>query len=156
MFHSIFQKLFDLINYDLIRWQLMVYYGFNPTIVAFLQSCLTGRNHRVYANDKLSAASLVISEVLQGLLLGPILLLTYTADLFSSATFYHIQLWSSGSCFQGDQRWPPMCCYILQWAWFEAKHRKICYVVFVRFCSFRTMHDWGYPMLINIFWTKKT
>lgn len=91
-----FSKAFDTIDHNLLCAKL-TYYGFDETAVNFFQSYLSDRVQSVIIDGNISERRSITSGVPQGSVLGPILFLIYTADIFQSVTFSRIQCYADDS-----------------------------------------------------------
>lgn len=77
-----FSKAFDTLNHKLLCAKLN-YYGFDDNAVSLFKSYLSNRRQRVVINNDISNDGVISSGVPQGSILGPLLFLIYTADIFS-------------------------------------------------------------------------
>ena len=74
-------KAFDTMNHDLIIAKLGAY-GFQEGAPVFMKSCFTNRQQRVRVNRNFSTWEKIISGVLQGSILCPLLFNIFLNDLF--------------------------------------------------------------------------
>lgn len=88
-----FSKAFDTLDHSLLCAKL-VYFGFDISVVSFFKSYLEGRSQVVVFDDKHSSSRPITSGVPQGSVLGPLLFLIYTADIFTSIKFCNIQCYA--------------------------------------------------------------
>jgi len=73
---------FDCVDHDIFARQLQQSFGICSTALAWLQSFLHGRTQQVCYNSQLSTVVELLFGVPQGSVLGPLLFLLYTAELF--------------------------------------------------------------------------
>jgi len=73
---------FDCVDHDMLARQLQQSFGICGTALARLQSFLLGRTQQVCYNSQLSTVVELLFGVPQGSILGPLLFLLYTAELF--------------------------------------------------------------------------
>lgn len=85
-----YSKAFDVLDHDLLCAKLH-YLGFDELSQTFLGEYLADRTQRVRLNGGLSSAGRIISGVPQGSILGPLLFLIYTFDIFDSVSNSHVQ-----------------------------------------------------------------
>lgn len=85
-----FSKAFDTLDHALLLSKLQ-YYGFDPISINFFESYLGNRRQQVVIDNTYSEIALVTSGVPQGSVLGPILFLIYTADIFNVVKYSEIQ-----------------------------------------------------------------
>lgn len=85
-----FSKAFDSVDHSLLCAKLG-YYGLNNITVSFFQSYLNGRTQSVRTRVGNSSSELVRSGVPQGSILGPLLFLIYTMDIYECVTFTEMQ-----------------------------------------------------------------
>lgn len=91
-----FSKAFDTIDHSLLCAKLR-YYGFDNTSVNFFESYLNNRSQSVVMDNNCSNSCTITSGVPQGSVLGPILFLIYTADIFNSIQFCRIHCYADDS-----------------------------------------------------------
>lgn len=85
-----FSKAFDTLDHTLLCAKL-AYFGFDTISVNFFRSYLTNRRQIVNLEDQYSNTCSITSGVPQGSVLGPILYLLYTADIFDCVNHMKIQ-----------------------------------------------------------------
>lgn len=85
-----YSKAFDTIDHDLMCAKLN-YFGFDLTSIKFFQSYLHQRHQKVVVSNKMSSAALIISGVPQGSILGPLLFIIYTSDVFKNVQYSQLQ-----------------------------------------------------------------
>ena len=72
---------FDTVDHNILLRRLRSTYGFNGAVLKWFQSYLHGRSHYVRRGSSRLASTLLFCGIPQGLVLGPILFILYTADL---------------------------------------------------------------------------
>jgi len=72
--------------HDILLSRLQSRFGLDGAVLAWIQSFLSDRTQRVCFGGCLSAEIALIFRVLQGSVLGPLLFLLYTAELFDIIT----------------------------------------------------------------------
>ena len=72
---------FDSVDHDTLLRRLRETYGLNGVVMNWFASYLSGRLQHVRVSESSSSPSVLLYEVTQGSVLGPILFLLYTADL---------------------------------------------------------------------------
>lgn len=85
-----FSKAFDTLDHCLLCAKLN-YFGFDDRSVQFFNSYLSNRRQRVVIDELSSDSGYVTSGVPQGSILGPLLFLIYTSDIFNVVKFSNIQ-----------------------------------------------------------------
>jgi len=73
---------FDCVDHDILLRRLRQSFGIGGTALAWIESFLRGRTQQVAYAGSLSAAILLLCGVPQSSVLGPLLFLLYTAELF--------------------------------------------------------------------------
>ena len=74
-------RAFDAVNHDLLIAKLGAY-GFQEDLLVFMKSYFTNRQQRVRVNSKFIVWEEIISGVLQGSILDPLLFNIFLNDLF--------------------------------------------------------------------------
>ena len=75
-----FQKAFDTVPHRRLLSKIRTY-GFNETMVDWIENFITGRTQRVRIDGEVSQEELVISGIPQGSVLGPFLFLLFVNDM---------------------------------------------------------------------------
>ena len=75
-----FSKVFDIVSHHKLIYKLQSY-GINGHLLGWIKAFLTNRLQRVQVTNCLSSLINVISDVLQGSVLGPILFIIYINDV---------------------------------------------------------------------------
>lgn len=100
-----FSKAFDTLDQALLCSKLN-YYGLDAISVDFFKSYFRQRSQIVSLDDRRSQVGLVTSGVPQGSILGPLLFLIYTSDIFSTAIYSNISAYADDTqiylSFNGD------------------------------------------------------
>lgn len=91
-----YSKAFDTIDHDLLCAKLQ-YYGFDEISIQFFNSYLKGRYQQVVISERFSKVSPIISGVPQGSILGPLLFIIYTSDIFNHVEFSQLQTYADDS-----------------------------------------------------------
>jgi len=73
---------FDCVDHDILLSRLQSRFGLDGAVLAWIRSFLSDRTQRVCFGGRLSAEIALIFGVPQGCVLGPLLFLLYTAELF--------------------------------------------------------------------------
>ena len=74
---------FDCVDHAILLEKMAHNFGISDNVASWFKSYLTGRSSQVLYNNELSAVDTVLFGVPQGSVLGPILFLMYTADVFA-------------------------------------------------------------------------
>ena len=88
-----YSKAFDVIDHNLMCSKLS-YYGFDEISTCFFNFYLTNRFQAVRTKNGTSQSRAVVSGVPQGSILGPLLFVIYTADIFSVVSNTHLQTYA--------------------------------------------------------------
>lgn len=88
-----FSKAFDKINHEILCAKLK-YYGCNNVVLSFFRSYLFDRYQKVEIDNQSSSLGIISSGVPQGSVLGPLLFLLYTADIFNIVKSVSVQLYA--------------------------------------------------------------
>ena len=79
--HTDRPKAFDCLNHNLIIAKCAAY-GFEYSSLVFIYSFLTGINYRAKVNNSFNTCMDIIAGILQGSILGPLILNIYLNDIF--------------------------------------------------------------------------
>ena len=77
---------FDTIDHDLFLSRLTEWFGIDGVVLQWVRSYLTGRSQLVKVNGVLSTPQLLLYDVPQGSVLGPLIFTMYTTPLSSIIT----------------------------------------------------------------------
>jgi len=77
---------FDCVDYDILLRRLYLKFGICGTALEWMSSFLIGRSQQVYYKERLSVKLQLLFGVPQVSVLGPLLFLLYTAELFDVIT----------------------------------------------------------------------
>lgn len=91
-----YSKAFNVLDHSLLCVKLH-YLGFHAISYPFFLSCLTGRKQHVRINNFLSSAGDIVPGVPQGPILGPLLFLFNTFDIFNSVQNSRVQAYADGT-----------------------------------------------------------
>jgi len=89
--HSSFSKAFDIISHPKLFTRLRSY-GVHGTVLSWLQSFLCGHTHRTRIDGIVSDIAQLISGVVQGSGIGPIMFLAYINELIYILEGFDIKL----------------------------------------------------------------
>ena len=92
------KKAFDAVPHDDLICKLRRF-GLEETSLAWMASYLTNRSQAVCVGDELSSPMPVLSGVLQGSILGPVLFTLYINDLPSFIQFSNIMMYADDTVF---------------------------------------------------------
>lgn len=109
-----YSKAFDVIDHELMCAKL-TFYGFDEAAVLFFRSYLSGRGQVVGLGGNTSQSKQIISGVPQGSILGPLLYVIYTSDMFSTVSNSHLQSYADDTqlLFQFDPDYPDTASELL-------------------------------------------
>ena len=93
---DLFKAAFDCLLHDLLIAKLHAY-GFDTFSLKLIHSYLTNRYQRVKINNSFSEYHLIKYSVLQGSILGPILLNIFLCDLFFSVDDIDISFYADNN-----------------------------------------------------------
>ena len=85
-----FSKAFDTLDHSLLCAKLY-YHGLDEVSLSFFKNYLSGRFQRVFVEGGVSDFVRITSGVPQGSILGPLLFLIYTADIFNCVSHSSVQ-----------------------------------------------------------------
>jgi len=74
--------VFDCVDHDILLCRLRTKFGVCGSALAWIESFLRGSTQQVFHRGHLSVRIVLLFGVLQGSVVGPILFLLYTAELF--------------------------------------------------------------------------
>ena len=77
-----FAKAFDSVSHGLILHKLKIFYGIDGLMLRFIKSYLRGRQQQVVIDGAVSNKLPVMSRVPQGSILGPLLFVLFTNEIF--------------------------------------------------------------------------
>ena len=88
-----YSKAFDMLDHELLCAKLK-FLGFDQVSVEFFRSYLSGRRQCVRVGSNYSSAENVVSGVPQGSVVGPLLFIIYTFDIFQVTASSHVQCYA--------------------------------------------------------------
>ena len=83
---------FDCVDHEILLERLSHRYGISDTVASWFKSYLNGRSAQILYKNKLSDIETVMFGVPQGSVLGPLLFLLYTADVFDLVDDYGFRI----------------------------------------------------------------
>ena len=83
---------FDCVDHSMLLERLQSAFGLTDLVLDWVQSFLTDRTQQIACSGQLSPVQLVLFEVPQGSVLGPLLYVLYTAELVLVVDRYGLSL----------------------------------------------------------------
>ena len=88
-----FKKAFDTVNHQILLNKLD-HYGFGEIINNWFESFLCSRSQTLEINKQLSVAALISNGVPQGSVLGPLLFLLHSNDIYTCSDTFNFYLFA--------------------------------------------------------------